>query len=64
MSNNELFWQSKCLGMKRPTLYQCVTYSPIVVRYKEKHYRLIGSPVQIRHARESNPDTRVSPASD
>jgi hypothetical protein len=44
MSNKELIWQSKFLGVKRPTLYQCVTYSPIVARYKRRHYRLIGSP--------------------
>jgi hypothetical protein len=43
MSNAELIWQSNVLGMKRPTFYQCVTYSPIVARYNGSSYRLIGS---------------------
>ncbi|HTA47557.1 MAG TPA: sigma factor-like helix-turn-helix DNA-binding protein [Bryobacteraceae bacterium] len=42
MSNSELICQSHGLGMKRPTFYQCVTYSPIVSRYNRNHYRLIG----------------------
>lgn len=46
MSNSDLICQSHILGMKRPTFYQCVTYSPIVTRYKGNHYRLIGSAVQ------------------
>ena len=46
MANSELIWESNRLGMKRPTFYQCVTYSPIVARYDGRHYRLIGSPAQ------------------
>lgn len=42
MSNSELICQSHGLGMKRPTFYQCVTYSPIVSRHNRNHYRLIG----------------------
>lgn len=42
MSNSELICRSHGLGMKRPTFYQCVTYSPIVSRYNRSHYRLIG----------------------
>lgn len=42
MSNSELIYQSHGLGMKRPTFYQCVTYSPIVSRFNRNHYRLIG----------------------
>jgi hypothetical protein len=52
MSNKELIWQSKSRGVKRPTLYQCVTYSPIVARYKRRHYRLIGSPGQTGQMKE------------
>jgi hypothetical protein len=43
MSNSELISQSWVLGIKRPTFYQCVTYSPIVARYNGTNYRLIGS---------------------
>jgi hypothetical protein len=43
MSNSELISESSRLGMKRPTFYQCVTYSPIVARCNGTHYRLIGS---------------------
>ncbi len=43
MSNSELICRSRVLGIKRPTFYQCVTSSPIVLRYKRSHYRLIGS---------------------
>ncbi len=43
MSNRELICQSAFLGVKRSTFYQCVTYSPVVARYKRNHYRLIGS---------------------
>lgn len=43
MSNSELICRSRVLGIKRPTFYQCVTWSPIVLRYKRSHYRLIGS---------------------
>jgi hypothetical protein len=43
MSNSELISQSCVLGIKRPTFYQCVTYSPIVARYDGRNYRLIGS---------------------
>jgi hypothetical protein len=43
MSNTELFWRARSLGIKRPTFYQCVTCSPVVVRYKGSHYRLIGT---------------------
>lgn len=43
MSNSELICRSHVLGMKRPTFYQCVTWSPIVARYNRSHYRLIGS---------------------
>jgi hypothetical protein len=46
MSNSELIQESSRLGMKRPTFYQCVTYSPIVARCNRTHYRLIGSPAQ------------------
>lgn len=46
MSNSELIGLSHVVGMKRPTFYQCVTWSPIVARYNRSHYRLIGS----RHA--------------
>ncbi len=46
MSNSELICRSRVLGMKRPTFYQCVTYSPIVSRYNRSHYRLIGSRLQ------------------
>jgi hypothetical protein len=46
MSNSDLICQSNVLGMKRPTFYQCVTYSPIVTRHNRSHYRLIGSPGQ------------------
>lgn len=42
MSNSELICRSYGLGMKRPTFYQCVTYSPIVSRFNRNHYRLIG----------------------
>ena len=44
MSNSDLICQSHILGMKRPTFYQCVTYSPIVARHNGNQYRLIGSP--------------------
>jgi hypothetical protein len=54
MSNSDLIWQSKMLGMKRPTFYQCVTYSPIVARYNGRHYRLIGSPVPGSRSVESD----------
>ena len=43
MSNSELISQCCVLGIKRPTFYQCVTYSPIVARYNGNSYRLIGS---------------------
>jgi hypothetical protein len=43
MSNSDLISQSGVLGIKRPTFYQCVTYSPIVARYDGRNYRLIGS---------------------
>jgi hypothetical protein len=46
MSNSDLISQSCVLGIKRPTFYQCVTYSPIVARYDGRNYRLIGSPGQ------------------
>jgi hypothetical protein len=42
-SNSELVSQSKVLGIKRPTFYQCVNHSPIVERYNGSNYRLIGS---------------------
>jgi hypothetical protein len=42
MSNSELISRANRLGMKRPTFYQCVTYSPIVTRYNGRNYRLIG----------------------
>jgi hypothetical protein len=42
MANSDLILESGRLGMKRPTFYQCVTYSPIVVRCDGGHYRLIG----------------------
>ena len=43
MSSSELILRSKAMGVKRPTFYQCVTYSPIVSRYNQGHYRLIGA---------------------
>jgi hypothetical protein len=43
LSNAELICKTRALGMKRPSFYQCVTWSPIVSRYKRGHYRLIGS---------------------
>jgi hypothetical protein len=43
MSNSELISQSCMLGIKPPTFYQCVTYSPIVTRHNGNNYRLIGS---------------------
>lgn len=43
MANSELIRGSRTLGIKRPTFYQCVTYSPIVSRYNRSYYRLIGS---------------------
>jgi hypothetical protein len=43
LSNAELICRTRALGMKRPSFYQCVTWSPIVSRYKRGHYRLIGS---------------------
>ena len=43
MSNSDLICQSSVLGIKRPTFYQCVTYSPIVARFNGNHYRLIGA---------------------
>jgi hypothetical protein len=43
MSNSDLICQSSILGIKRPTFYQCVTYSPIVARFNGNHYRLIGA---------------------
>jgi len=46
MSSSELISQSCVLGIKRPTFYQCVTYSPIVARHNGSNYRLIGSPGQ------------------
>lgn len=42
MTNSELIYRSHGLGMKRPTFYQCVTYSPIVARHNRSQYRLIG----------------------
>jgi hypothetical protein len=57
MANSELIWESNRLGMKRPTFYQCVTYSPIVARYDGRHYRLIGSPKQAAPERNSDKDT-------
>lgn len=42
LSNAELICRTRALGMKRPSFYQCVTWSPIVSRYKRGHYRLIG----------------------
>jgi hypothetical protein len=54
MANSELIWESNRLGMKRPTFYQCVTYSPIVARYDGRHYRLIGSPAQTANDRKSD----------
>jgi len=50
MSNSELISQAWVLGIKRPTFYQCVTYSPIVARYNGTNYRLIGSQAQNAHA--------------
>jgi hypothetical protein len=50
MSNSELISQSCVLGIKRPTFYQCVSYSPIVARYDGSNYRLIGSQAQNAHA--------------
>lgn len=50
MSNSELISQSCVLGIKRPTFYQCVSYSPIVARYEGSNYRLIGSQAQNAHA--------------
>jgi hypothetical protein len=52
MANSALIWESNRLGMKRPTFYQCVTYSPIVARYDGRHYRLIGSHAQTAEARK------------
>jgi hypothetical protein len=43
MSNSELIIRSRAIGVKRPTFYQCVTYSPIVSRYNHDQYRLIGA---------------------
>jgi hypothetical protein len=43
LSNAELICGTRALGMKRPSFYQCVTWSPIVSRYKRGYYRLIGS---------------------
>lgn len=43
LSNAELIRRARALGMKRPSFYQCVTWSPIVWRQKRSHYRLIGS---------------------
>ncbi len=43
LSNAELICKTRALGMKRPSFYQCVTWSPIVSRYKRGHYRLIGA---------------------
>jgi hypothetical protein len=43
MSSSELIMRSKAMGVKRPTFYQCVTYSPIVARYNQGQYRLIGA---------------------
>jgi AcrR family transcriptional regulator len=44
MSNSELILGSRAMGVKRPTFYQCVTNSPIVARYNQDQYRLIGTP--------------------
>jgi hypothetical protein len=54
MVNSDLIWESSRLGMKRPTFYQCVTYSPIVARYNGRHYRLIGSPGLPAQVKESD----------
>jgi hypothetical protein len=43
MSSSELILRSKAIGVKRPTFYQCVTYSPIVSRNNHSQYRLIGA---------------------
>jgi hypothetical protein len=43
MSNSELISQSRELGIKPPTFYQCVTHSPIVARDDGSNYRLIGA---------------------
>jgi hypothetical protein len=42
MSNSDLICRSRGIGMKRPTLYQCVSNSPIVLRHNRNYYRLIG----------------------
>lgn len=44
MSSSELILRSRAMGVKRPTFYQCVTYSPIITRHHQGHYRLIGAP--------------------
>jgi hypothetical protein len=43
LSSSELILRSKAIGVKRPTFYQCVTYSPIVARHNQGQYRLIGA---------------------
>ena len=57
MSNSELISQCCMRGIKRPTFYQCVTYSPIVARYNGNSYRLIGSQEQNAHAAKSGAAT-------
>ncbi|HEY3823460.1 MAG TPA: hypothetical protein VGL82_02835 [Bryobacteraceae bacterium] len=42
MSNSDLICRSRGIGVKRPTLYQCVSNSPIVLRHNRNYYRLIG----------------------
>jgi len=57
MSNSELISRSSVLGIKRPTFYQCVTYSPIVARHNGSNYRLIGSQGQNAHPVKSRAAT-------
>ena len=60
MSNSELISQCCMLGIKRPTFYQCVTYSPIVARYNGSSYRLIGSSQKSSLLASAAPSTRAS----
>jgi hypothetical protein len=64
MSNSELICRSLVLGMKRPTFYQCVTHSPIIARYNQSYYRLIGSHFQddvcLRGSRSRQTPTHAS----
>jgi hypothetical protein len=63
MSSSELILCARAVGVKRPTFYQCVTYSPIVSRCNQGHYRLIGAagPEESADSRPSFQDRAAQP---